>query len=397
MNGVRETQQLPESRTLIFSQRKMSRILPFRCAHFEFEDIIAEIDSADFLSPRFDPSTRHHSLVRQLAYHTPLKLNPGVEQIPVERNYDLFFAICGDPTDLLRINSVADWRSKCRTAICLIDELWVKEMAAYRNFLQILEKFDLVILYYSQTVAPLRETIKTKCIFMPPGVDAIRFCPYPNPPERVVDIYSIGRRSASTHQAFLKMAAKEGYFYLHDSTSADRVLDPFEHRELFANIAKRSRYFIVNPGLIDRPDVRGNQIEIGNRYFEAAASGGIMLGERPRNSEFEKYFDWPDAVIDLPYDSPDAEKTVKELDEQPERQFKLRQTNVQQSLLRHDWAYRWEEILGAVAVAPLPHLASRKCRLHRLAEQAAKEEGSSSATGRHSVSPDRGRLRAAQG
>lgn len=124
----------------------------------------------------------------------------------------------------------------------------------------------------------------------------------------------------------------------------------------------------MNPGLIDRPDVRGNQIEIGNRYFEGAAAGNILLGERPRNGEFERFFDWPDSLIDLPYDSPDAETIIRELDRQPERQDRIQKLNVRQSLLRHDWVYRWEEILKAVGIAPLPRLCTRKDQLSYLAE-----------------------------
>jgi len=165
----------------------------------------------------------------------------------------------------------------------------------------------------------------------------------------------------------MKMADEGRFFYLYDSTSADRVLDPLEHRALFANLGKRSRYFIVNPGLIDRPDIRGTQIEIGNRYFEAAASGGILLGERPNNGEFEKLFDWPDALFDLPYNSPDVDKVIRDLDRQPERQEAARRMNVQHALLRHDWVYRWEAILKAVGVAPLQDLQARKERLQSFA------------------------------
>jgi hypothetical protein len=169
------------------------------------------------------------------------------------------------------------------------------------------------------------------------------------------------------------MAASDGIYYLYDSTSADRVLNPIEHRELFANIAKRSRYFIVNPGLIDRPDIRGSQIEIGNRYFEAAASGSILLGERPANGEFDHLFDWPDSLIDLPYNSPDAEMIVKQLDRQPERQDRMRQMNVKQSLLRHDWAHRWEAILETVGIAPLSQLEARKKQLRERASSIAPD------------------------
>lgn len=307
-------------RVLIFSQRNLSKILPFRCAHFEFEDVISQVDSVEMLAPQVDPSTRRHKFAKQLAYHTPLALNPGIERTPIRADYDLFVAICGNPSDLLRIDAIGDWRNSCKRAICLIDEVWIREIDGYRNFLRMLKRFDVVVLYYSQSVGPINELIGEKCIFLPPGVDTIRFCPFPNPPERTVDVYSIGRRSAITHRALLKMAAEDGLFYLHDSTSADQVLDATEHRILFSNLIKRSRYFIVNPGLIDRPDIRGTQIEIGNRYFEAAASGSILLGERPHNGEFEKFFDWPDALIDLPYNSPDADKVLKELDKQPERQ-----------------------------------------------------------------------------
>ena len=367
--------ELGRPRTLIFSQRNLTKILPFRCAHFEFEDIITQVDNAMVLAPRIDPSTRRQNIAKMLAYHTPLKLNPGVESAVLPEEFELFFATCGNPTDLLRINAIGDWRSRCRKAICLIDEVWAREVRAYRNYLRMLSQFDLVVLYYSQSVGPVDEMIgEKKCTFLPPGVDTIRFCPYPDPPARMVDVYSIGRRSAVTHKAFLGMAAQRGMFYLHDSTSADHVLDPVEHRILFANIAKRSRYFIVNPGLIDRPDIRGNQIEIGNRYFEAAASGSVLLGERPRNGEFEKFFDWPDALIDLPYNSPDAEAIVRELDQLPDRQARMRRQNIQQCLLRHDWAYRWEAILEAVGLNPLPPLAARKDQLRHLADHVIKDE-----------------------
>jgi hypothetical protein len=357
-------------RILIFSQRNASKRLPFRCAHFEFEDVIAQIDAVDLLAPHFDASTRRHAIAKQIAYHTPVALNPGIQSTRCETEYDLFLAICGDPTDLLRVNSAGNWRDKCRKAVCLIDELWVKQMDSYRNYLRMLEKFDHVFLYYSNSVEPLRQRIGSKCTYMPPGVDTIRLCPYPNPPKRVVDVYSIGRRSATTHQALLAMASKGDFFYIYDSTSADQVLDPTEHRKLFANIVKRSRYFIVNPGLIDRPDVRGDQIEIGNRYFEGAASGTIMVGERPNNGEFDKLFDWPDSLIDLSYNSSTIDTALGMLDSEPGKEEELRSMNVRQSLLRHDWVYRWEIILNEAGLKALPAATQRKDCLRSLADLA---------------------------
>src|ERR1041384_4437474 len=193
------------------------------------------------------------------------------------------------------------------------------------------------MLYYSESVRAVNDVIGEKCRFLAPGVDALLFCPYPADLKRVVDIYSIGRRAQTTHEALLTLAKEKGRFYIHDSVSGTHAYNDKEHRLLFANTAKRSRYFIVNPALIDRQDVRGDQSEMGNRYFEGAAAGAIMIGERPTNKEFWKMFDWPDAVLDLPYGSTEIGKIMDEVESQPEWEDTIRRNNVAQALLRHDW------------------------------------------------------------
>jgi hypothetical protein len=361
-------------RILMFSQRNIFKKAFFRGPHYEFEDLISKIDSADILAPQATLFTLRHTVARLTAYHAPIVLNPGIRPIEIKQQYDVFLAVCGLPGDLLMVNAVRNWRDTCKISICLLDEIWVKQMDDLRYFLRILEKFDVVVLYYSQSVKPLSERIGRKCVFLPPGVDALRFCPYPELPPRVVDVCSIGRRSDITHQHLMSMTANNSFFYLHDSVDGDQAINLAEHRTLLSNIAKRSRYFIVNPGLIDRPDRRGEQIEIGNRYFEGAASGTIMVGERPSNGEFENLFDWPDAVIHLPYGSRDIDMLIRELDRDPERQERIRRTNVVQSLMRHDWVYRWEAMLTTVGMQPMPELYERKRRLGSMADAVLRED-----------------------
>jgi len=171
------------------------------------------------------------------------------------------------------------------------------------------------------------------------------------------------------------MARGCGLFYLHDSIGGTLAINSKEHRALFANVAKRSRYFIVNPGLIDQPDIRGNQIETSNRYYEGAASGAIMVGERPKNEEFDRLFDWPEAVTQLPYDSCDIDSIIKDLDGDPERQGRIRRTGVAQALMRHDWVYRWEAILKTVGLEPMQGLLERKEHLRKLADVVSQNGG----------------------
>jgi hypothetical protein len=309
-----------------------------------------------------------------LAYHAPIALNPGIRPIHEKTRYDLFFTICGYPQDLLMVNAVKNVRGLCRTSVCLLDELWVKDMVKHRHFLRILATFDVVMLYYSQTVTPLGQQVGCKSVYLPPGVDAILFCPYPEPPKRVIDVYSMGRRSERTHQKLLGMAHDHGLFYLHDSIDGSQAINSKEHRTLLANIAKRTRYFIVNPGKIDEPEKRGNQIEVSNRYFEGSASGAIMVGERPNNEVFKTLFDWPEAVTQLPYDSRDIAIIIRDLDGDPERQERIRRTGVAQALMRHDWVYRWEAVLKSAALEPMRGALDRKERLRKLAEIVAQVE-----------------------
>ena len=110
----------------------------------------------------------------------------------------------------------------------------------HRHFLRILAKFDVVMLYYSQSVNPLSEQIGCRCVFLPPGVDALLFCPYPHPPKRVVDVCSIGRRSEITHQKLLRMARESSLFYLHDSIGGGQAINSKEHRHFFRTSQEES-------------------------------------------------------------------------------------------------------------------------------------------------------------
>ena len=77
--------QAQNLRTLIFSQRNLSKRLPFRCAHFEFEDVISQVDSVDLLAPRIDPFGWKSTTAKRLAYHSPFAMNPGIQSAPLKK------------------------------------------------------------------------------------------------------------------------------------------------------------------------------------------------------------------------------------------------------------------------------------------------------------------------
>lgn len=362
------------ARILLFSQRNIYEQAVWRCSFHEFEHLLQDLDSVDVLAPK--PSVWYKNgkrLALRLGEHFKTPFNPGVRSVELVKDYDVFFAVCEKPSELLHINAVNGWRDRCRTSFCLMTEFYVNEIPTTKSCLEMLARFDHV-LFMVNMIEPFQKIIRGVGCYLPPAVDALRFCPYPSAPTRFIDVLSIGRRSARTHRALVRLALDRNMFYVYDTIDSLKAYDLEEHRMLLSNMAKRSKYFIVNPGKIDRPDETGGQSEFGYRYFEGAAAGTIMIGERPRNKEFERIFHWEDAVIDLPFGSEEVGAVMGALDQDGERQTRIRRNNVVQSLLHHDWVYRWEEVLRMAKLAPSAAMERRKEKLRQVA---AMVEGSS--------------------
>jgi Glycosyl transferases group 1 len=155
-----------------------------------------------------------------------------------------------------------------------------------------------------------------------------------------------------------------------DDTASISVVDPREHRDLFSNTIKRRKYFIAYPAKFDQ---NMSHIELGNRYFDGAAGGAILLGQGAANTPYERYFDWPDAVWSTPADGSQMAELIADLDGQPERLARIRCDGVVNMLLRHDRVYRWRQILGTVDLPVSHRTLEREGRLQQLADLVNKE------------------------
>jgi hypothetical protein len=118
---------------------------------------------------------------------------------------------------------------------------------------------------------------------------------------------------------------------------------------------------------VNEPEFTLDRDEISGRFYEGAAAGTVMLGEPPRTAEFERQFGWKDAVIRLPFDSPDVERVLLELDADPERLARIRRENVHNAALRHDWVHRLRTVFETVGIPPTEAMLAREKRLQALA------------------------------
>src|SRR5688572_11552183 len=96
-----------DPRVLMFSQRNVYEIEVWRSGLREFEDIIRTIDTVDLLEPRRGRwYSQRQRLALRVGRDSSVILNSGIPRIKPDRHYDLFFAVCEKPGELLHINSV---------------------------------------------------------------------------------------------------------------------------------------------------------------------------------------------------------------------------------------------------------------------------------------------------
>lgn len=347
----------------------------FLCGHYEAQDVLVEVDDVDlvFLEPgrghKFWERLQVKLMYRDISGRGAF-VNPGLNNVRLTGDYDLFLARCQTEKDLVYINAVEGWKDHCKTSVCWIDEFWTAAIPKAKNWLPLFRQFDHIFTSCLATVGPLSKAIGRPVHWLPCGVDTLRFTPYPDAPARTIDVYSIGRRLEAIHQQLLQAAKRREIFYIHDTLqcSLANVYDHREHRDCFANVAKRSRYFMVAPGKINLPAENQGQSEVGHRYCEGAAAGALLLGKAPHGEAFRQMFPWQDAVIPIESNGSDVMDVLAELASDPARVSAASRRNVVGALLNHDWVYRWKEVLNVVGLEPSPGMLARERRLKELAE-----------------------------
>jgi len=349
----------------------------FQCGFYEAQDVLRGVAEADLLLLQTTPRLRfREQLQRRLMYHDVTKrivfLNPGLKKVRLTGEYDLFIAHCQTYWDLLYVNAIDGWKDQCRTTVCWIDELWAASIPYYKHWLHALKRFDHVFVGYHGTVGPLSAALDKTCHWLPGAVDALRFSPYPNPPPRRIDVYSMGRRWEKLHSVLLQASSRGDIFYVYDTIPSVQleVYDHSQHRDFLASMAKRSRYFMVAPGKADFPQETQGQVEIGFRYYEGTAAGAALIGQAPDCEAFRNTFSWEDVVIPVSPDGSGVVDAFRNLEADPERLNTISRRNAAEALLRHDWLYRWKEVFRVAGLEPSPGMQLRERRLRELADLA---------------------------
>jgi hypothetical protein len=377
--------------------RRLADLVAF-CLQYEFEDIVAEVTGADRVDAGDRVGLEFSRRVYKLARFTTgsqrlaRACTPPPSTVELKRDYELFFPVFNHAHELFALATVPQWRQRCRVAAVFVNELWAHRLPGY--LLELLAQFDHVFLGIRQPVAEVARIVGRPCSYLPLAVDVLAFSPLPELPARVIDVCNLGRRSSVTHDALVRIARDRRILYYYDTVAASglehkqrtfRVDNPSEHRLLLAALLQRSRYFIANRARVNEPEFGAGGDEISGRFYEGAAAGTVMLGEPPRSEDFQRQFGWPDAVIRLPFDSPDVGRLVSELDADPQRLARIRWHNVHNAALHHDWVHRLRTVFETVGIRPTEAMITREKCLQALADlalQGAEQAGAAAESSR---------------
>jgi len=368
-----------QGNVLQLSMRRVHDLAAF-CAMYEFEDVVSAVTEADRVEvldfPAIEFARRGYRLGRMVGLPPRLAttLAPRLRTPRLTRDYELFFPVFNHPFELFALAAVPDWRKRCRVAACLVSEIWIQELPEY--LIELLADFDHLFIAGQHAVQDVSRVVGRPCTYLPLAANVTRFSPFPDLPPRSIDVINIGRRSAVTHRALLDLAKKRRLFYYYDTVrpSGPRakqitfsVGDPAEHRELLANLLRRSRYYLAYRSRVNEPEQTEGREEISGKFYEGVAAGAVLLGEAPRSEGFLKQFGWPDVVLPLPFDSPGIGDVLADLDRDPVRLERIRRTNVHHAALGHDWLHRLQVVFGAAGLPPTPAMLEREQQLRKLA------------------------------
>ena len=366
-------------RILVVSVRGF-RFQAANCCIYELEDLLLDRESAQLYTPvpdrKFELARKIYRGTKYVSGSDKIASNvaPFGRELILEEEYDLLFAVLDNPWQFHLLESIAGWREKCRHTACFITEMWQPDLQNARLFKEPWSNFDHVFLGVTQCVADLNQLIEPPVTYVPPAVDTLRFAPYPNPPERFIDVSYVGRRSPDIHNALLERAAKDNFFYYHDTIKGKlEIGNPREHRILLANLFQRSRYNITNYAKFNSTKETGGTQEIGYRFFEGAAAGTVMVGVPPAGEAFPRYFDWEQPIVKVELSGKAVVEAIAELDKQPEQLSRMSRRNVANCLLKHDWSYRWRDMLAAFKLEPSAEMVQREKYLHQLAADILSE------------------------
>lgn len=312
----------------------------------DFEDEIVRLTGADlveaphrslprFVSKRLEHGTRYSGLRRV------------VPKENVELKADVLWCVLMGPENFT-LDLYKGWDRHVGTKILYLFDTYDAQLTSIRRVLRA-TKWDLTSTAFHGAKPLLEANTQREWQVIRHAVNLERFRPAAID-QRVIGFSAYGRRREKTHRAMIEYCARNGKYY--DYTTAASIqaqLDPREHYAQYAWHLTHSIFNFCWPVEVTNPERINGHSPITCRWFEAAASGNVILGKAPTDPAFAELFG-ADSVIAVDHNNGDLTGFWDGLWSNRDRH--LQAALERRAALSHQW--RWEsrilEILGLLGL-----------------------------------------------
>lgn len=263
----------------------------------------------------------------------------------IELDADVIWCVLMGPEDY-RLDLYRDWMLKAKYRILYLFDTLDPQFPLIRRLFSN-DAFNIKITSFSDAVPFLTELTGSVWRSIEQGVPENLFQPVPFE-QRLIHFCSYGRRLPVFHDAVSHFCEEKGLYF--DFTTHDGkhpAADPAVLYEQYSWHLRHSIFTVSWPVEVTSPERAGRLRPLTCRWFEAAASGTVMVGRKPDTEVFKKYFS-EDAVIEID-PTGDSELIFKKLAGLwDNRESYLRSASDMRSRMIGEWSWnkRVREILA---------------------------------------------------
>lgn len=322
-------------RVLIATNRTSYRLVSYGMI-VDFEDTVAEHSDADLVSVPL-PSLR--------AKVAALRHGRRLSRVTApRRGYDVCLLVAMAPQWLPSLEYIRDLRAIASRVVVYLFDSWVSDLDVVRRHHAAWSLVDDVFVSFPHAVAAYSRELDCRIHYLPQAIDPRWF--HARREERPIDVLSIGRRLEPVHKRLLELADQRDWFYYYQTVRAPQAIDLRENQRLLGRLCQSSRVHVS--WSVDSTTQRRAEdgSAITARWFEAAASGAVVIGREPRSEEFRRLFPYDDFVHEIAPEVPETIESVATvaLSSSDRTQRRELAEHVRRA---HSWGKRWSEIVQA--------------------------------------------------
>jgi hypothetical protein len=262
-------------------------------------EIIRQTNASVVNIPDYD----NNILLKKSAHGMRLdKVRTVLPKKPLQVDADVvWFILMGPENHVLDLFSQWDIKAKHRI-VYIFDTLPPQFNLVKRLYSN--DQFNIRITSFPDAVEDLESITGKKWFAIEQAVPEDLFVPVPFE-KKVIHFSSYGRKLPVFHDILLEFCKKNNLYY--DFTTHDAKHPTAPEEDLYRQYAwhmSHSLFTVSWPVELTNPKRAGNLHPVTCRWFEAAAAGTCIIGQKPGNNTFDEMLH-PDIVIDIdPFSAP---------------------------------------------------------------------------------------------